>query len=122
MHHTPTIAIVDDDDGVRTSLASLIRSLGYEARCYGSALDFLAAGESRDPDCMIADIQMPHMTGDQLQAELISSGRIFPMIFMTAFPNEATRARVMAAGAIDFLDKPADSDAIAICPAAAVGE
>lgn len=122
MHHTPTIAIVDDDDGVRTSLASLIRSLGYEARCYGSALDFLAAGESTDPDCMIADIQMPHMTGDQLQAELIASGRIFPMIFMTAFPNEATRARVMAAGAIDFLDKPADSDAIAICLAAAVGE
>ena len=122
MQHKPRIAIVDDDDGVRTSLASLIRSLGYEARCYGSAVDFLEAREPEDPDCMIADIQMPQMSGDQLQAELIATGRIFPMIFMTAFPNEATRARVMAAGALDFLDKPADSDAIAVCLVAAVGE
>jgi FixJ family two-component response regulator len=113
MHHIPTVAIVDDDDGVRNSLASLIRSLGYEARSYGSAPEFLADCETGDPDCMISDIQMPEMSGDQLQAELIAAGRSFPMIFMTAFPTVATRERVMAAGACAFLDKPAEPDTIA---------
>ncbi len=113
MQHTPKIAIVDDDDGVRSALASLIRSLGYDARCYGSALAFLADHETGDPDCMITDVQMPGMTGDQLQTELIAAGRRFPIIFMTAFPTAATRDRVMAAGASAFLDKPAEPDTIA---------
>jgi FixJ family two-component response regulator len=113
MQHISTIAIVDDDDGVRSSLAGLIRSLGYEARSYGSAPQFLADREIGDPDCMIADIQMPEMSGDQLQAELIAAGRRFPMIFMTAFPTAVTRERVMAAGACAFLEKPAEPDTIA---------
>jgi len=113
MQHRPIVAIVDDDDGVRSSLSSLIRSLGYEAHSYASAQEFLRDRESRDPDCMIADIQMPEMTGDQLQAALIADGRRFPMIFMTAFPTAATRDRVMAAGACAFLDKPAEPDTIA---------
>lgn len=113
MKHPPIIAILDDDEGVRTSLTSLVRSLGYDVRSYGSAPEFLSDQHAGDPDCMISDIQMPQMTGDQLQAELIAAGRIFPMIFMTAFPTQATRDRVMAAGACAFLDKPADGDAIA---------
>ncbi|HEY6630118.1 MAG TPA: response regulator [Rhizobiaceae bacterium] len=115
MPHTHTIAIVDDDDGVLSSLTSLLRSFGYEVRGYSSALEFLDDSTAGEPDCMITDVQMPGMTGDQLQAELIAAGRLFPTIFMTAFPTEATRARVMAAGAIAFLDKPADSDAILRC-------
>jgi FixJ family two-component response regulator len=113
MQHVSTVAIVDDDDGVRSSLASLIRSLGYEARSYNSASQFLADRETGDPDCMIADIQMPEMSGDELQAELIAAGRCFPMIFMTAFPTAPVRERVMAAGACAFLDKPAEPDTIA---------
>lgn len=113
MQHPPTIAIVDDDDGVRSSLSSLIRSLGYDAHSYGSALEFLEDCDSGDPDCMITDIQMPEMTGDELQAQLIAAGRRFPMIFMTAFPSETTRSRVMAAGACAFLEKPAEPDTIA---------
>lgn len=115
-----TIAIVDDDDGVRSSLSSLIRSLGYVARSYGSAQEFLNDRESGDPDCMIADIQMPEMTGDRLQAVLIEAGRRFPMIFMTAFPTAATRDRVLAAGARAFLDKPVEPDIIAAHLAAAL--
>jgi FixJ family two-component response regulator len=115
MDKTATIAIVDDDEGVRSSLTSLLRSLGYEVRSYSSAQDFLDDHKAGDPACMITDIQMPNMTGDQLQAELIASGRSVPMIFMTAFPTEVTRARVMAAGALAYLDKPADDDAIARC-------
>jgi FixJ family two-component response regulator len=110
-----TIAIVDDDEGVRASLASLLRSLGYEVRSYSSALEFLDDETAGDPSCMITDIQMPGMSGDELQTELMARGRIFPMIFMTAYPNEVTRVRVMSAGAHAFLDKPVDADAIADC-------
>jgi FixJ family two-component response regulator len=115
MPNNHTIAIVDDDDGVRASLTNLLRSLGYEVRGYSSALEFLGDRTAGDPSCMITDVQMPGVTGDQLQAELIAAGRFFPTIFMTAFPTEATRARVMAAGAIAYLDKPADGDAIVRC-------
>jgi FixJ family two-component response regulator len=115
MSSNHTIAIVDDDEGVRGSLANLLRSLGYEVRGYSSALEFLGDRTAGDPGCMITDVQMPGMTGDQLQAELIAAGRVFPTIFMTAFPTEATRAQVMAAGAIAYLEKPADSEAIVCC-------
>lgn len=122
MNRIPTIAIVDDDSGVRMSLSSLIRSLGYDVRTYASAAKFLNDRESGDPDCVITDMQMPQMTGEQLQAELISAGRMLPMIFMTAFPAQATRNRVMAAGACAFLDKPVDGNAIASILAAALTE
>jgi len=102
------IAIVDDDEGVRTTVASLVRSLGYQARTYG----FLQQPPGEDPACMIADIQMPRMTGDELQAKLVASGRSFPIIFMTAHPTEPVRKRVMAAGAYCYLGKPASGDEI----------
>jgi len=120
MNHIPTIAIVDDDDGVRVSLCSLVRSLGYEVRAYASAPAFLDDQDAGDPDCMITDVQMAPMSGDQLQAALIASGRKFPMIFMTAFPTDAVRKRVMGMGAHAYLDKPVDGDAMATCLAAAL--
>jgi FixJ family two-component response regulator len=113
MAKTPVIAIVDDDEGVRASLASLVRSVGYEAQAYESGVDFLrqAPGDD-DPACMIADIQMPVITGDELQARLVAAGRRFPIIFMTAFPSENMRKRVMAAGAQCYLGKPSSGDEI----------
>lgn len=113
MSDTPVIAIVDDDEGVRTSLASLVRSLGYHVRTYGSGVDFLQ--DAQDPSCMIADIRMPTMNGDELQARLIASGRRFPIIFMSAFPTEPIRQRVMAAGAHCYLSKPSSGDEIIRC-------
>ena len=114
MAKTPVIAIVDDDEAVRTSLASLVRSLGYEACTYGSGTDFLER-PCEDPACMIADVQMPVMSGDELQAKLVASGRRFPIIFMTAFPTEAVRRRVMAAGAHGYLNKPTGGEEIIRC-------
>ncbi len=114
MPSVPTIAIVDDDEGVRSALASLVRSLGYGVRTYGSGVAFLQETGAK-PDCMIADVQMPVMTGDQLQQELIAGGHDFPIIFMTAFPSEAVRHRVMAAGAFCYLSKPTDGDTIIRC-------
>jgi FixJ family two-component response regulator len=115
MAQAPTIAIVDDDEGVRASLASLVRSLGYQARTYGSGHEFLQDRLEEEPACMIADIQMPLMAGDELQQNLVSAGRRFPIIFMTAFPTDAVRDRVMANGAHCFLNKPTDGDTIIRC-------
>jgi len=108
------IAIVDDDDGVRQSLSSLVRSLGHEACTYASAAAFLA-DEGDAPDCLLTDMQMPQMSGDQLQAELLARGCAFPMIFMTAFPTDALRARVMERGGRAFLVKPVDGEAMLRC-------
>ena len=112
MAKTPVIAIVDDDEGVRTSLASLVRSLGYEAHAYESGVEFLQQSPGNDPACMITDVQMPVITGDELQAQLVASGRRFPIIFMTAFPSELVRQRVMAAGAHCYLGKPSSGEEI----------
>jgi FixJ family two-component response regulator len=109
------IAIVDDDEGVRASLASLVRSVGYEAQAYESGMDFLRQAPGDDPACMIADVQMPVITGDELQAQLVAAGRHFPIIFMTAFPSETVRQRVMAAGAHCYLGKPSSGDEIIRC-------
>ncbi len=115
MNDVPVIAIVDDDEAVRSSTASLVRSLGYVARTYGSGQDFLLDALDTDPACMIADVQMPEMTGPDLQDRLRSAGRTFPIIFMTAFPTDAVRDRVMAAGAVSYLSKPSDGDTIVRC-------
>ncbi|AKR55088.1 two-component response regulator [Devosia sp. H5989] len=104
-----TIAIVDDDEGVRTSLSNLLRSFGYDVDTYGSGVEFLEKGRDRPADCIITDVQMPHMRGDELQNRLIETGSTTPMIFMTAFPTEAIRGRVMEAGARAFLEKPVET-------------
>jgi FixJ family two-component response regulator len=115
MAKSVVIAIVDDDEGVRASLASLVRSVGYEAQAYESGIDFLRQAPGEDPACMIADVQMPVITGDELQAQLVAAGRHFPIIFMTAFPSETVRQRVMAAGAHCYLGKPSSGDEIIRC-------
>jgi len=115
------IAIVDDDDGVRQALSSLGRALGYEVRTYACAADFLADA-CDPPDCLLTDVQMPQMDGDQLQAELLARGCRFPMIFMTAFPTDVLRARVMARGARAFLVKPVDGETMSRCLAQALGD
>ena len=122
MPKPPTIAIVDDDEGVRASLASLVRSLGYQARTYGSGPEFLRDGVSEQPACMISDVQMPAMTGDRLQEVLLSAGVRFPIIFMTAFPSEDVRRKVLANGAYRFLTKPSDGDTLIRCIEDALAE
>jgi FixJ family two-component response regulator len=115
MGKAPVIAIVDDDEAVRTATASLVRSIGYTARTYASAPDFLRDCATHEPSCLITDVQMPVMTGVELQQELVAAGRNLPIIFITAFPNEAVRQRVLAAGAFCFLSKPCDGDTIVRC-------
>ena len=120
MNRAPKIAIVDDDEGVRLSLSSLVRSLGYDVRTYGSASEFLDDHDIGDPDCMITDMQMPRMTGEQLQTRLNAAARTFPIVFITAFPTEAARHRVVANESCAYLVKPVDGTTIAHCLAAAL--
>ena len=109
-----SIAIVDDDSGVRTSLSSLLRSHGCQVRTYASAHALLDAGPE-GVDLVVSDIQMPGCDGEQLQAELRARGWALPIVFMTAFPNEARRRRLLDAGALACLDKPVDAGVLAQC-------
>ena len=109
------IAIIDDDESVRVTTGSLVRSLGHLVHAFASAEDFLHSGRIGDFSCVIADVQMPGMSGVQLQDHLRSQGYGVPFIFFTAFPDERTRARAMAAGAICYLTKPFDADNLIQC-------
>jgi FixJ family two-component response regulator len=108
----PLIAIVDDDADIRTAMSALIRALGYEVRGYPSAEAFLASSSAGTPDCLIVDVQMPGMTGPQLQQRLLLDARVPPMIFITAFPDAEIRQQVLAAGAVAVLGKPCDGKSL----------
>ena len=105
------IAIVDDDDLVRSATASLVRALGFPSRSFASAVEYLEADTS-DIACVISDVQMPELSGIQLQQRLAQRGSAPPLLLMTAFPDARLRAQALAAGAIAFLEKPVDGDAL----------
>jgi FixJ family two-component response regulator len=111
----PKIAIVDDDESFRRATASFIRSLGYAATAFGSAEAFLKSDGVRDIDCLISDVQMPGMTGIELQGHLIAQGHQLPVIFVTAFPEVKARTRALAAGAVGFLGKPFNDHTLIAC-------
>jgi len=118
--HQPTISIIDDDDSVRQALGSLVRSLGFAAALFGSAEQFIEAGAVNASSVVVSDVQMPGMTGVDLQDRLRREGHTVPMIFITAFPEEALRKRAFAAGACCFLSKPFDGDIMIRCIEAAL--
>ena len=106
MQNTPLIAIVDDDEAVRLALRSLVRCLGYASNVFASAEEFLESPQLSETSCLISDVQMPGMNGIELQSRLKNRDCRTPVIFVTAFPDERSRARAFEAGAIGFLEKP----------------
>jgi FixJ family two-component response regulator len=98
------ISIIDDDESIREATRSLIRSLGYKVETFASAEEYLES--ARNTSCIITDVHMPGMTGVDLQDRLIADGDCAPIIFMSAYPEEKVRGRVMESGAIGFLNKP----------------
>jgi FixJ family two-component response regulator len=114
------IAIVDDDESVRAAMSSLVRSLGYQACEFASAEAFLASPRRQDTACLIADVQMPGMSGLELQDALLARDQCLPIIFITAFPADRIRQRAEAAGAMGFFSKPVDSQKIIHCLDAAL--
>jgi FixJ family two-component response regulator len=108
----PTISIVDDDESMRCAVKSLVTSLGFAACTFASAEEFLQSPRLDDTACLITDLQMPGLSGIELQKSLLAQDRHIPIIFMTAFPEERIRTRAMEAGALGFLSKPFESQTL----------
>ena len=116
----PVIAIVDDDASFRRATTSFVRSLGYAAAAFASAEAFLQSSSVQDAHCLISDVQMPGMTGIELQDRLLAEGYRLPVIFITAFPEAKARGKALAAGAIGFLDKSFSDEQLISCLNAAL--
>lgn len=100
------VSVVDDDESVRESLPDLLREFGFEVSAFSSAEGFLASDALQHTRCLILDVSMPGMSGPQLQKELALRAIPVPIIFITAYSDAATRARLIAQGAVDCLLKP----------------
>ena len=106
------VAIVDDDFFVQTALASLLQAHGVDARTYGSAEDFLEALPSGRPDCLVVDLNMPNMSGLELQRELLRLGARIPTIVVSACGDKCYRDQCRVLGAVAYLVKPLHPDAL----------
>jgi FixJ family two-component response regulator len=103
------IAVVDDDESVCRALKRLVRSLGMDADTFASGrqfLDLIEAMPSLVVDCVVLDVQMPGLSGLQVQEQLAKSGHRFPVIFITAHDDPLVREQALAAGALAFVRKP----------------
>jgi FixJ family two-component response regulator len=111
-HNSSALAILDDDESVQFALQDLIESEGLSALCFGSAEQFLDSTARHEASCLIADIRMPGMSGLELQAKLKTEECTMPIIFITGRGDVPMAVRAMKGGAIDFLLKPIDGDAL----------
>ena len=105
-----TVYIIDDDPSARQGITRLINAAGLKAAPYASAEEFLESGHQDGPGCIVLDVRMPEMTGPELQDELGKGDYCMPIIFLSAFADVPTTARVMKKGAVDFLTKPVDRE------------
>lgn len=121
MHESIHIAVVDDDDRFRLSLANLLRSYGMLTSVYHSAYQYLAA-DTGSVDGLVADLQMPGMDGIELLKAVRTSGRPIPVFLLTAFPEEAVQRRAQAAGASCFFSKPVDAEKLLVCIQSFIGD
>jgi len=106
MADDPVVYVVDDDEGVRNSLESLIRSVGLSVQTFASAQEFLKSSRPDVTACLVTDLRMPGLNGLDLQQELARSGWQIPIVFITGHGDVPTSVRAMKAGAIEFLTKP----------------
>jgi FixJ family two-component response regulator len=100
------ISIVDDDDSAREGVTDLVGTLGFSVHSFPSAADFLSSDQLHFTSCLIADVQMPGMTGLELHDRLVASGLAIPTILITAYPDERIRVRALRAGVVCYLIKP----------------
>ena len=109
---TNLVAIVDDDDLMRSALQGLLKAVGMPARAFASAEEFLLSGQQHQTACLIADIRMPGISGLELQAKLNAERCRIPTIFITAHGDAKMRMQALRAGAVEFLAKPFDDEAL----------
>lgn len=116
----PIVYIVDDDISVREALEPLVESAGLRPKVFVSAEDFLTHPRTRTPACLILDVSLPDLNGLQLQQRMSSSQAQLPIIFITGFGDIPMTVQAMKAGAIEFLTKPFDTDALLAAIEAAI--
>jgi FixJ family two-component response regulator len=121
MPHASIISIVDDDGSVREGLADLVSSMGYQAKTFRRAEQFLKSRWIRKTTCLIADVQMPEMTGLELCAALEDLEIKIPTILITAFPNNNDRERALNAGVSRYLTKPFQKGELIKCIRSTLG-
>jgi RNA polymerase sigma factor (sigma-70 family) len=109
---SPTVFVVDDDDAARDSLAMLLQLKGYQARTFAAAEAFLERYRPEWPGCLVLDLRMTGMSGIELQAELARRGIPLPVIVVTAHGDVPTTRATLKAGAVDFIEKPIDHEAL----------
>jgi FixJ family two-component response regulator len=109
---TKLVAIVDDDELMRTALQGMLKSVGLPSRIFASAEEFLKSGQQQQTACLITDIRMPGMSGLELQAKLNAEHYRIPTIFITAHGDTKMRMQALRAGAVEFLSKPFDDEAL----------
>jgi FixJ family two-component response regulator len=115
------ISIIDDDRSIREAVRSLIRSVGYEAVAFSSAEEYLRSDRVADSECIITDLQMPGMTGIDLQHRLIERGYRKPVILMSALSAEDAGAHAIEAVSYRFLRKPFSDERLIECLDRALG-
>jgi FixJ family two-component response regulator len=114
------VSVVDDDQFFRESMRRLMRSLGYTVEAFASAANFLASPRLTETACLIADVQMPAMTGVELYRHLIAAGHPIPTILVTAYPNDVDRVRALNDEVVCYLRKPVDEQNLLRCLRAAL--
>jgi len=120
MSKAPLISIVDDDALARDGIGTLVESFGYNVITFTSAEHFLQSDVIAETTCLITDLQMPGLSGLQLQEALKSQGCQTPVILITAYPNEQQRKRALDNGAVGFLGKPFDEGSLISCMTAGI--
>ena len=111
----PQISVVDDDESMREAIRGLMRSLGYSAQAFRSAEEFLTSRQVLHTSCLIADVQMPGMTGLELHRHLVALGKTIPTILITAYPDDSVRERALGDGVVGYLSKPFDENDLLAC-------
>jgi FixJ family two-component response regulator len=106
---------------MREATGGLVRSLGYQAATFGSAEEFLKSDTLENTSCLITDVQMLGLSGIDLQRRLAAGGVLIPTILITAFPDEDTRLRALADGAVGYLSKPFSEESLIRCLNSALG-
>jgi FixJ family two-component response regulator len=114
------VSVVEDDQFFRESMEMLIRSLGYRVEAFASAADFLASPRLAETACLIADVNMPAMTGIELYRHLSDAGRAIPTILVTAYPNDVDQIRALTNGVVCYLRKPVNEQQLIRCLHAAL--
>jgi FixJ family two-component response regulator len=115
MPKTSLVSIVEDDQFFRESIRRLLRSQGYSVEAFASAADFLASPRLKETAVLIADVNMPAMTGIELYKHFIDTGHSIPTILVTAYPNDVDRTRALNDGVVCYLPKPVNDEYLMRC-------